>query len=146
MCPATVSFCRRGVEIQADNDFGAACVYASLVVCGLIRMCIGAAAYAGWGLTSCVGIGFGVCFGVSVSHLGLISALGFALGARLFLVSMAGRNFRARLIFFFNFQEILAQELDQKLGPELVQNLGPEPGPKIWSKNCTKNLVHVDFV
>ena len=109
-------------------------------------MCIGAAAYAGWGLTSRVGIGFGVCFGVAVGHLGLISALGFALGARLFFVSMAGWNFRARLIFFFNFQEILAQELDQKLGPELVQNLGPEPGPKIWSKNCTKNLVHVDFV
>ena len=109
-------------------------------------MCIGAAAYAGWGLTSCVGIEFGVCFGVSVSHLGLISALGFALGARLFLVSMAGWNFRARPIFFFNFQEILAQELDQKLGPELVQKLGPEPGPKMWSKNCSKKLVRVDSV
>ena len=55
-------------------------------------------------------------------------------------------EFSGQADFFFNFQEILAQELDQKLGPELVQNLGPEPGPKIWSKNCTKNLVHVDFV
>ena len=67
MCPATFSFCWRGVEIQADSGFGAACVYAGLVVCRLIRMCIGAKGYAGWGLTSRVGICVGVCFGVGVS-------------------------------------------------------------------------------
>ena len=53
-------------------------------------------------------------------------------GASMFFC-LAGWNFRARLIFFFNFHENLAQELHQ--------NLGPEPEPKPWSRTCSKNVV-----
>ena len=66
-------------------------------------------------------------------------------GASIFFC-LAGWDFSGQADFFPNFQEILAQELHQNRGPDLVQNLGSEPGPKMWSKNCTKNLVHVVFV
>ena len=65
--------------------------------------------------------------------LGACLRIGVHTRGAIIFFSMAGWIFRARLIFFFNFQEILAQELHQ--------NLGPEPGPKPWSRSWSQNVV-----